>query len=206
MQGKPLLIMVHGVSPLSFPPQSHLIESKAFDTPTVYEVRKRVQCAYVRIDVSLFVWIYALNFAQILSTQFLPLVEEHAAREREGLQRMERALDLVLAAQKTHFQTLFQCAQTAAHLWESHCTSLAEKQRAFQVTNQTPSLPLSLSRSLSRSFLGTFPVINPPPLSLSVPRKVMRSVARRTTQTTRTWRPTLTWSSIGSDRAPVHRL
>ena len=67
-----------------------------------------------------------------MSQHFLPLVEQADQRMRTELQAVERSLDIMLSAQSTQFQSLYQYGQGAAQLWNSHTVVLEERERAYQ--------------------------------------------------------------------------
>ena len=67
-----------------------------------------------------------------MSQHFLPLVEQADQRMRTELQSVEHSLDVLLSAQSAQFQSLYQHAQGAAHLWDTHLITLEEMERVFQ--------------------------------------------------------------------------
>ena len=111
---------------------------------------------------------------------------------------LQRSLDVVLCSQQAQFQALFQYAQGAASLWDSHMAALDDTQRQHQVGGVeaipdpflfpavtviiifllhsllSPSLPLSTSLPLS---LTPFPpsLLLSPPLSLPLSHSFLSS-------------------------------
>ncbi|KAL5484522.1 hypothetical protein EMCRGX_G021038 [Ephydatia muelleri] len=69
---------------------------------------------------------------EVLNKHFVPPVEAYSTLLREQLQAAERSLDLVLGSQQAQFQALFQYAQGAASLWDSHVDAKDNTQRQHQ--------------------------------------------------------------------------
>ena len=74
-----------------------------------------------------------LSHTQVMTQQFMPLVEQQNEKAKIELQSVEKSLDLLMSSQKTQIQSVFQYAQGAAHLWDTHTTAMEQLERNFQV-------------------------------------------------------------------------